>query len=179
MDRYTSMMRLIYFMLIAMIGLTYCHASATLAEAARPGAATSAIEAISSFYTDSEVITKDFIPEARIRALPPDREAAIHDIRTMEWTEEPSERRSARLRAIVEGYMRGRISAIKKELGEKESFTSLLQRLNALKDSGLGRLDEALKAEIKEKKEIRPVPIIDKPPQETPAPDEAPGIWYR
>ncbi len=153
------------------------HANTALA--AHPGVITAAIESVDSFYTDSELITKDFIPEELRRAYLLDKDAAIKEIRSVEWTEEPSDRRSARLRSIVEGYMTGRISAIKKETGKKADIEGLLLRLNELKDENLGRLDKAFGAEIREKKEIRPVPIIDKPPQETPAPDEAPGIWYR
>ncbi len=156
------------------------HANTALA--AHPGIITAAIESVDSFYTDSELITKDLIPEEIKRAYLLDRDASIKEIKSVEWTEEPSLRRSARLRAVVEGYMKGRINAIKKEIEKKEkkdSTEGLLIRLNALKEANLGRLEKALSAEVIEKKEIKPVPIIDKPPQEAPAPDEAPGIWYR
>lgn len=174
-------MKQIYFLLLALIGMICGQIHANTALAAHPGVITAAIESVDSFYTDSELITKDFIPEELRRAYLPDRDAAIKEVRSVEWTEEPSDRRSARLRAIVEGYMTGRVSAIKKELEKKENLEGLLLRLNELKDENLGRLEKALSAEVREKKEIRPVPIpiIDKPPQEAPAPDEAPGIWYR
>lgn len=162
-------------MLLAFI----CMISATQASAAHPGVITAAIESVDSFYTDSELITKDFIPEEIRRAFAPDKDAAIKEIRSVEWTEEPSRRRSARLRAIVEGYMTGRIGALKKEIEKKDSTEGLMIKLDELKETTLGRLEKALGAETMEKKEIKPVPIIDRPPQESPAPDEAPGIWYR
>lgn len=162
-----------------MISVTCAMPHANTALAAHPGAVTAAIESVDTFYTDSELITKDFIPEEVRRAYLLDRDGAIKEIRSVEWTEEPSPRRGARLRALVEGYMTGRINAIKKELNKNERLEELLVRLNKLKDENLVRLEKALGAEVREKKEIRPVPIIDKPPQETPAPDEAPGIWYR
>lgn len=172
-------MKQIYILLLALFGMTCGMIHATTALAAHPGAVTAAIESVDSFYTDSELITKDFIPEELRRAYLPDRDNAIKEIQSVEWTEEPSARRSARLRALVEGYMTARINAIKKELDKNERLEGLLIRLNKLKDENLVRLEKALSAEVREKKEIRPVPIIDKPPQEAPAPDEAPGIWYR
>lgn len=162
--------------------MTCCMTHAKTALAAHPGIITAAIESVDSFYTDSELITKDFIPEELRRAYLLDKDASIKEIRSVEWTEEPSPRRGARLRSLVEGYMTGRINAIKKEIGKKEnkdSIEGLLVRLNKLKDENLSRLEKALSAEVREKKEIKPVPIIDRPPQEAPAPDEAPGIWYR
>lgn len=165
-----------------MIAVTCAMPHANTAVAAHPGAVTAAIESVDSFYTDSELITKDFIPEELRRAYLLDRDGAIKEIRSVEWTEEPSPRRGARLRSLVEGYMTGRINAIKKEIEKKEnkdSIEGLLVRLNKLKDENLFRLEKALGAEVIEKKEIKPVPIIDRPPQEAPAPDEAPGIWYR
>lgn len=175
-------MKQIYFLLLALISVTCCMTHANTAVAAHPGAVTAAIESVDSFYTDSELITKDFIPEEVRGAYLLDKDNAIKEIRSVEWTQEPSSRRSARLRAVVEGYMAGRINAIKKEIEKKENkdkTEGLLIRLNKLKDENLGRLEKALSAEVIEKKEIRPVPIIDRPPQEAPAPDEAPGIWYR
>lgn len=175
-------MKQIYFLLLALAGMTYGMIHANTALAAHPGIITAAIESVDSFYTDSELITKDLIPEEIRRAYLLDKDASIKEIKSVEWTEEPSPRRSARLRSVVEEYMTGRINAIKKEIEKKEnkySTEGLLIRLNELKDENLGRLEKALSAEVIEKKEIRPIPIIDKPQQESPAPDEAPGIWYR
>ncbi len=160
-----------------------CAVFAAAVSAAYP-AISAAIESIDSFYTDSDAITKDFVSEGFRLTSVVSRDAALKEIRSVEWTEEPSERRGQRLRSVVEGYMTVRISEIERELAgfakdKKESLEVMRARLDSLRDAILERLEKVLKSESREKKEIKPVPIIDRPPQETPAPGEEPGIWYR
>lgn len=150
--------------------------------AAHPDAIDAAIESIDSFYTDSDAFTKDFVSEGfRLTSLSA-KDAAVKEIKSVEWTEEPSQRRGQRLRSIVEGYTTRRISELEQELAAhrpKDGPEGLLGRLGKLRDDIISRLEKALKSEAREKKEIRPVPIIDRPPQETPTPGDEPGIWYR
>ena len=159
-----------------------CAVFAAVVSAAYPVAISAAIESINSFYTDSDAITKDFVSEEFRLTSVVSRDAALKEIRSVEWTEEPSERRGQRLRPVVERYMTVRISEIERELAgleKKEGFEVMRARLDALRDALLERLEKVIKSESRDKKEIKPVPIIDRPPQETPVPGEEPGIWYR
>lgn len=176
------MMKRICFLLITVFAFIFGAFSAGSVLAAHPDAIDAAIESIGSFYTDSDAFTKDFVSEGFRLASVSAKDAAVKEIKSVEWTEEPSQRRGQRLRSIVEGYMRGRINGIEKELAArrpKEGPEGLLLRLGKLRDDILSRLEEALKSEARDKKEIKPVPIMDRPPQETPAPGDEPGIWYR
>lgn len=171
-------------MVLPLFGIISCAVFAAVVSAAHPVAISAAIESIESFYTDSDAITKDFVSEVFRLASADSRDAALKDIRSVEWTEEPSERRGQRLRSIVERYMTVRISEIEMELAgfekdKKNGREAMRARLDGLRDALLERLEKVLKSESRDKKEIRPVPIIDRPPQETPAPGEEPGIWYR
>lgn len=147
------------------------------------GAATGAngiegsIEAVEAFYTESEKITKDFIRDEQFTfSQLAEKARAVKDLKEVEWSEAPSERRAQRLRGVVEDYANKRISSILYTINGKAELEG---KLHSLKGAILSRLDERLKSEVPVQKEPRPLPPDTRSPQEEVPPGEPSGLWDR
>ncbi|GMR05011.1 MAG: hypothetical protein BMS9Abin23_0935 [Thermodesulfobacteriota bacterium] len=121
--------------------------------------------------------------ESFVKKCIKERDRTLGELGSLRWIESPGERRFERVSRIVDSYMTGRIDSLKglkKKLNgrDRKYMEKVITSLVLLKKKQLEELGGSLKAETYRKKELKPVPIIDRSPFEKGRPGEE-GIWYR
>lgn len=154
---------------------------------AQTGSIGAAVGIVREFHTEKERLMKGVdggavFMEAKKRSDVM-KERASNDLKAINWTETPGQKRFDRVYRLVESYTDGEISSLRglveRSKGvERARMEEAVRKLTALRTAKLSELNEALKSETYEKKGIKPVPVIDVSPKGS-TPGEEHGIWFR
>lgn len=117
------------------------------------------------------------------RVLLENREKTAGDLHSLNWTEEPGQRRFEMVYRLVDSYIENQMKPVRELLAsvppeDKVKVEGVLKKLAELRDAKLKELNDSLKAETFKQEQRKPVPVIDRSPYEK-GPDGDRGIWER
>ncbi|MBI5970382.1 MAG: hypothetical protein HY884_04440 [Deltaproteobacteria bacterium] len=111
------------------------------------------------------------------------KQAALKELDTIRWSQEPGARRHRRVMTIFEAYTADVISAIKEASSklpgmDAAKMDGLMSKMTIIKEKKTRVVKESLKNETYRKESPKPVPSVDRPPREKDAEGGA-DIWDR
>lgn len=142
---------------------------------------------VSDFFDAANGLTRGYDigpgPGELRRLLLENRDKAHSDLQTLNWTEEPGQRRFELVYRRVDSYMEDQMKPVKELYSrvppeDKAAVEGILKRLTELRSAKLKELNDSLKAETFKQEKRKPVPVIDRSPYEK-GPDSDKGIWER
>jgi len=111
------------------------------------------------------------------------KKAALKDLDTIRWSQEPGPRRHRRVMSVFEAYTADVLSGIKdasSKLPGMDAATrdGLISKMAIIREKKTRMVKESLKTETYQKESPQPVPSVDRPPHEK-TPEGGADIWDR